>query len=66
MWITNNPETAKLLRSIDAQEKADREAARNLPLAQKVEAFRLAKKRRQDAHDVIMMAEPPSNRPHRE
>ena len=53
MWITNNPETAKLLRAIDAEEAAEREAAKDLPLAEKVEAYRKAKHRRQDAHDLI-------------
>ena len=42
-WITNVPQAAKALRKADAQYAKAREAAKALPLAQKIIALREAK-----------------------
>ncbi len=42
-WLTNDPEAAKALRKADAQYVKAREAAKALPLAQKIVALRAAK-----------------------
>jgi hypothetical protein len=50
MWITNNPEAAAKLRSIDNAYESARRAARNLPLAEKIIALRSAKSTRDEAY----------------
>lgn len=55
-WITNSPEIARQLHKIDADHEAAREAARHLPLAEKVAAYRAAKITHQAAYDAIANA----------
>ena len=52
-WVTNSPEAAKCLREIDAAYERSRKVARELPMAQKVEALRTAKGLRQAAYDAL-------------
>jgi hypothetical protein len=52
-WITNVPEMAALLRQIDEHYEAAREAARGLPLAEKVVAYREARLARQTAWEAL-------------
>lgn len=49
-WITNDLEVAATLRSIDDNYKAARAAAVNLPLLEKVEAYRKAREVRDEAY----------------
>ena len=44
-WLTNDPAAAKALRHADKRLQERREAAKNLPLAEKVAAYRYAKAR---------------------
>ena len=38
-WLTNDPVAARRFRAIDKQYEADRKAASNLPLAEKIKAY---------------------------
>ena len=42
-WITNNASAAKALRNADKAHEAARQAAQNIPLADKINAYRAAK-----------------------
>jgi hypothetical protein len=52
--VTNNPEAARRLREIDAAYERARKAARDLPLAQKAEAYRVAKGLRDAAYAAFI------------
>lgn len=54
-WVSNDPEVTAQLRKADQTYESERRAvlARNLPLAQKVEALRLVKAVRQLTYDAI-------------
>lgn len=52
-WLTNCPGVAAKLRAADEAYKAQREAAANLPLVEKVKAYSLAKVTRQNAYNLI-------------
>lgn len=49
-WITNNPVAAKALTAADLAYERERAAARDLPLAEKVAAYKAAKDRREAAY----------------
>lgn len=52
-WITNDPAAAKRLKAADARYYNARKAAADLPLAEKVAAFRLAADLRLAEYKVI-------------
>jgi hypothetical protein len=52
-WLTNNPEAAKALRHADSRFNERREAAKGLPLALKVAAYRQAKARLEADHALV-------------
>ena len=52
-WVTNSSEAARKLRAIDRAYAAARDAAANLPLAQKIEAYRKAKTDRENAYRAL-------------
>jgi len=52
-WITNDPEAAKQLRKADKDYAKSREAAKSLPLAQKIVALREAKERLHKAYNSV-------------
>ena len=52
-WLTNDPEAAKALRKADAQYAKAREAAKALPLAQKIIALREAKEKLHKAYNSV-------------
>ncbi len=53
-WLTNDPESAKAFIAADKAHDVAREAAKGLPLAQKIEAYRAAKEARRLAYAEIM------------
>jgi len=53
-WLTNDPKAAKAFKRADARLAKDREAAKSLPLAAKIEALRAAKTRHEAAYRKIM------------
>ncbi len=57
-WMTNDLKAADALRAADAAWEAARKAAENLPLAEKIEAYRAAKDARRDAYDAVHMTRP--------
>lgn len=56
-WITNDPETAKTLKAIDAIYEATRTAARSLSLDAKIITLRDARKAKFDAYAAIAKGE---------
>lgn len=52
-WLTNDPETAEKLRAADRRYKHARDAAMALPLADKIEAYRAAKVRKDADYAAI-------------
>jgi hypothetical protein len=57
-WLTNDPEAAEALRKADRDWEAARAAGANLPLAEKIEAYRKAKDARREAYDAVHMVRP--------
>ena len=57
-WMTNDPESAKAFIAADKAYDAAREAAKGLPLAEKIIAYREAKEARQAAYKAIMEPSP--------
>lgn len=57
-WLTNNPDAAEALRRTDAEWEAAHKAAENLPLAEKIIAYRNAKDARREAYDAVHMKRP--------
>jgi hypothetical protein len=57
-WLTNDLQAAEALRAADRQWEAARKAAENLPLAEKIEAYRAAKDARREAYDAVHMVRP--------
>ena len=55
-WRPNDPETARKLKAIDRKRARARAAAQNLPLAQKIEAYRAADRARDDATAKLQAA----------
>lgn len=51
-WLTNDPEVAHRLRAADAAHEAARAAARHLPLAEKIAAYRQAREAREAAYSL--------------
>lgn len=52
-WLTNDPKAAKAFKKADVRLVLDREKAKNLPLAAKIEALREAKERHEAAYQAI-------------
>lgn len=52
-WITNIPSVAKKLRAADRAYEAARAAAINLPLAEKVHAYQMAREARALAYSKV-------------
>ena len=57
-WLTNDLQAAEALRAADRQWEAARKAVENLPLAEKIEAYRAAKDARREAYDAVHMVRP--------
>lgn len=54
-WLTNDPEAAKALRKADEAYAKAREAAKALPLAQKIVALRTAKEALHMAYEQVRL-----------
>lgn len=51
-WLTNDPIVAAKLKAADRQYNSDIEAARELCLADKIQAHKAAKQRQDDAYEA--------------
>lgn len=57
-WISNDPVATKALKAADRAYDKARTAAANLPLADKIEAYRAAREARQKAYNDLMAVAP--------
>ncbi len=57
-WISNDPQAIKALRAADRAYEKAQAAAANLPLAEKIEAYRAARCARQAAYNDLMTVAP--------
>jgi hypothetical protein len=55
-WLTNSPEHTKQLKAADDARLAARNAAQNLPLAQKIEAYRRSDAEHAAAYEAVRKA----------